>query len=173
LGYESIAYFASTELYRITGKYAYRSASQKYGLMIPSVQKKNEFTFYADMTHMSTRRTVQVNFCNERMEQVRTHVIEWTENSGEYPFFYNPEDVNTLLLYGMETLWIHEINYSEEYEELEREICSYFTGLNKEGVSYISEIGYTNSKDIFEERPDLNNKFLVLISRYMQQEEKD
>lgn len=172
-GYENLAYLASAELYRKTGKYAYRSASEKYGSNISYLQKKNEFTFYADMTHMSTRRVVGVDFCNKRMEEERKQVIDWIKKNGKDSFFYDFENENMLLLYAMKILWVHEVNYSEEYENLEQEICAYFTGLNKEGVSYISEIGYTISKDVFEERLDLNNKFLVLISRYMQQEETE
>ncbi len=168
--YESYAYFAATELYRSTGKYMYRKDAEKYGERISSLQEKNVCTFYADVTHMSTRRTVTVDFCNERMDTIRLDVIGWTENAGKYPFFYELKSVDSLLIYGMKILWINEINYSEEYDELEKEIEAYLTGLNTEGLSYISEMGYTYAEEIFEKRLDLNNKFLVLISGYMQQE---
>ena len=58
-------------------------------------------------------------------------------------------------------------------ENFSSEILDYVTGLNLEGVSYVPEIGYTISKETVSENLEWNNQYLIMICRYMQQEEQE
>lgn len=167
------AYFAATELYRIKGGYSYKIDCIAYANEIPNNDKEINYIFYADMTLMSTRRSVDVAFCNSRMEELRTHIVAWNEEFGKYPFFYSADNMQGLLNHGLEVLWILSLDYNEEYANFSSEILDYVTGLNLEGVSYVPEIGYTISKETVSENLEWNNQYLIMICRYMQQEEQE
>ena len=70
-------------------------------------------------------------------------------------------------------MWILSLDYNEEYANFSSEILDYVTGLNLEGVSYVPEIGYTISKETVSENLEWNNQYLIMICRYMQQEEQE
>jgi hypothetical protein len=168
--YYKEAYLAATESYRNNGGYGYKTECQMYADEISSHDLEKSLVFYADMTLMSTRRSVDVTFCNARMEALRTHIVDWNKAFGTNLFFYPEKDMNILMNHGMEVAWILSLDYNEEYDNFLREVIDYYTGLNMEGLSYIPEIGYTVSEETLIENVEMNNKYLILICKYMQQE---
>ncbi len=163
-----IAYFASSELYKLTGRYTYRKSAETYAVESGGTHIEDRDMFYGNTAYMSIRRSVNVDFCIDQMALMRKEVIAWEDDYRTSYYMVRESEAEDFLFQCIELLWIHELNYSQEYEELLDEIFSYFTGINMDGLSYSEEIGYTVSKESFENNVLLNNQYLLILGRKMQ-----
>ncbi len=166
-------FYASTELYRATGKYTYRKVVQNYLESENELDMDNDYVFWGCATYLATKQSVDAKLCNKAISTLMRDVetISYASKSSKYLTEGNKEqDNNAELLQKMTRLAVVDhIITNHEYTTVLENHLHYFLGRNAESISYIDGVGSRNYQILNEKlgimkQVDLNAKLILMMS---------
>ena len=164
---------AATELYRATGTYGYRKATQDYLNSQTALDMENDYVFWGCVTYLSTKQKVDVNLCDNVISVLLKYAeeISFDSKNSKYLTEGNKEQNNNEdLLHKMERLTVVDhIITNHEYTTVLENHLHYFMGRNSESISYVDDMGSRNYQNVNEKtgimkQVDLNAKLILLMS---------
>lgn len=171
--YGEIGYLAAAQLYRTAGSWTYRNAAKVFCEEMQTSSLHKDILLYADMTHLSTRRSVDVAFCNARMETIQETIVKAIEEEEELLFFQKEMQIEEILLNCMRMEWMNGITSSNAYTDYVMKAYDYVLGVNIEGKSLDAEVAYEKADETFADNQKYNSLFLVLTSSIWEQEQTE
>ncbi|MCM1056854.1 MAG: glycoside hydrolase family 9 protein [Firmicutes bacterium] len=145
-GRDSDVFFALTELYRATGRYAYRKqiTARKSFFADNSSYLEERSYLYGVMTYIATRQRVDVELCHDftgnlmdRAEEISKHCSDMT-----HPVAARNDGSADLLKDAVELSFANYITNNYQYTEVMEDFLHYLMGRNKESVCF-----YENGED--------------------------
>lgn len=140
-------YFASAELYRITGQYKYRAAIKEYDEYPEELRNISDcdFTMLGDIAYLTTTYRADLQRCQDIMDNYMDIAQNISEQSLK-EHYYVTEDIEKTdqkkLLQDMMVLGI--VNYvlsGREYAAIQENYIHYFLGRNETSTNYLLD-GY-------------------------------
>lgn len=145
-GRDADTFFALTELYRASGRYAYRQqiAGHKSFFEDNSSYLEERSYLYAAMTYIATRQKVDVGLCYNFTENVRYRAEETSKNCTDitHPIEARNDGYADLLKGALELSCANYILNNYQYTEVMEDFLHYLMGRNLESVCY-----YENGED--------------------------
>lgn len=147
-------YWASAELYRATGNYAYRNAISEYDKYKGDSEERiiTDFSFLADMTYLMTEYRTEYERCRQIMDTYMQKASDISQNNGKGAYYVR-EDIETVdvreALHDMMVLEIANYVLScNEYTTVVENYIHYYSGRNAKLKDYMGEIISSEDSDI-------------------------
>ena len=138
-------YYASTQLYRITGQYKHKTAIKEYD-NFPIARRSvsdYDYTMQADIAYMSTNFRTDILRCRTIMDQYMERAQEISEDTAK-DSFYVMKNIDTIsqtqVIQDMKLLGI--VNYvlsGREYAGIQENYIHYLFGVNEETRNRITQ----------------------------------
>lgn len=127
-------FFAAAELYRVTGKYSYCEAANELGQELLQADRDEAF-LCGGITYISTKRKVDVDFCNSFLDALMEDAGQIAKLSRENAFGV-AEDWNEKDVFWKNMTVMSVVNYvitNHEYAAVIKNHFDYLMGRNPEG----------------------------------------
>lgn len=172
-GLQKELFYAATELYRATGSEVYHKKILSY---IPSGENGEagfDARLLGEITYLSTRRKVDIDFCDGVMQNWMNQVESIIEETKENKFHVAGEEFEIILNNMLYLVIVDHIISSHEYITVIENHLHYFLGCNEDAISYIENIGYVypeKQEDTITNQMMLNAKFIFMLSELINKE---
>lgn len=155
-------FFAATEMYRATGKYAYHATLKELGKSItPTVE--NEAYIYGGITYIATKRNVDVDLCSDFLKKLMERAEEVCASSKEAPFLVNTamEESEEEFLKNMTVMSLVDyVITNHEYATVIENHHYYLLGRNSRGKCYVG------SGELWENKVYVS-QYIIMLSEVM------
>ncbi len=172
-------FFASAELYRATGSYAYHNVVKKYLTGYPVSDMKNDSVFFGCVTYLATKQRVDVNLCNDLIKVLMQDAEQISYNSKNSKFMTNADkdqgNGGELLQSLSRLATVDHIITNHEYATVLQNHLHYFLGRNPSAISYLDGAGSRSYRDIdtgmgIMKQSDLNAMLILMMAAIMEED---
>ena len=147
-------FYASTELYRATGGYAYHNALKNYLSYNPVTSMENDFIFWGCVTYLNTKQRVDVNLCSEviKVLMLEGERISYAAKNSEFLVCMDEKQTGGVELLRDITrlVVVDHIITNHEYATVLENHLHYMLGRNAQSISYLDEAGSRSYEEIDE-----------------------
>lgn len=171
-------FYASTELYRATGRSRYHNVIMDYLQQNPLTDMENDFVFWGCVTYLSTKQKVDVNTCKDMIKILMLDGEKVSYASKDSKFLVSMDEQQSgsaaLLRDIMRLSVVDHIITNHEYATVLENHLHYMLGRNLQSVSYLDGAGSRNYKDIDEKQGvmnqvELNAELILMMSAIMEE----
>lgn len=140
---ESYYYYALAQTYRACGYSSYHTQIKK---LLKEGVVEGDMAFYGDVAYMSTKYTVDMDFCNDMIGRWMDDVEKMSQLSSQNPYLVCDSDLQQICENMSKLALINYIITNHEYVTVQENHLHYLLGRNAEGISYISGMGVQSAK---------------------------
>lgn len=164
---------AAAEIYRASGQQECNRCLIEYLRKKEYKEEMDEAAFLGCITYLSTTQPVNVELCEEIIQEIMAKAEEAASSARGSLYYVNDnkeQDDNDVLLENMVYLTtVDHIITNHEYEMVIENHLHYFMGRNAQAISYIDGAGEKSYRDIDEnlgimKRFDANSKWIFMLS---------